>query len=249
LTDLSTLFGRYHHGRPGLPPHLAVFVGAVVTAGLLVLLTAPPGAAARVDAPGGVLVLLAALVVLCEHTAVGVGGGRSRTSVAVAPILAAAFLGGALGCLATALAFAVSAKVKARSPLHRMLFNFGNALLAAAAAGWVLRLVAPAPLAGAGLARALPAAVLAGLAYYAVNHLLLSAVRGLAERRRPWSVWAADYRGLWPYYAVLGPLGLGAVAGYGALGAAGLAALVLPATLVHLAITRYARRAATGRAS
>ena len=249
MTDLSVLVGRYHPGRSGLPPRLALFVGAVVAAGPLALLTVPPGAAAPAGAPGGVLALLAALVALCEHAAVGLGGGRSRTSVAVAPVLAGAFLAGAPGCLATALAFAVVAKAKARSPLHRMLFNLGNILLAAAAAGWVLRLAAPAPLAGAGLARALPAAVLAGLAYYAVNHLLLAAARGLAERRRPWAVWASDYRGLWPYYALLGPLGLGAAAGYDALGATGLAALLLPAGLVHLAITRYARRAATGSAS
>jgi hypothetical protein len=121
-----------------------------------------------------------------------------------------------------------------------MLFNLGNALLAALAAGWVLRLAAGPP-AEAGPARLLPAAALAGLAYYAVNHLLLSAARGLAEGRRPWAVWAADYRRLWPYYAVLGPLGLAAALGYGALGAAGLAAALLPAAPVHGALRRACR--------
>ena len=232
-------------GRSTLPTHLAAFVGAVVVAGLLGLLPELLSAAAPAAVPWGALAPLAALVLLAEHTAVDLAG-RSRTSVAVVPVLGGSFLFGPLGCLATVLAFAVCAKAKARSPVHRMLFNFGNALLAAEAARWTFRLLAPGPLAEATDGRALGASVLAGLAYYAVNHLLLSAARGLAERRRPWAVWAADYRGLWPYYALLGPLGPGAALADAALGGAGLAALVAPAGLVRLAIGRHARRMAAG---
>ncbi|HEV8633162.1 MAG TPA: hypothetical protein VG370_02810 [Chloroflexota bacterium] len=242
-----TLVGRTG-GRPALPPHLAAFIGAVVAAGLLGLLPDLLAAAAPAPVPWAALALLAALVLLSEHTAVDLGG-RSRTSVTVVPVLGASFLFGAPGSLATVLAFAVCAKVKARSPVHRMLFNVGNALLAAEAARLAFHLLAPGPLGEAAPARALPAAVLAGLAYYAVNHLLLSTARGLAERRRPWLIWAADYRRLWPYYAVLGPLGLGAALGYAALGAAGLIALVAPAGLVRLAIDRHARPVTTGPAS
>ena len=198
-------------GRPTPPAHLAAFVGAVVVAGLLGLLPELLSAAAPAVVPWGALAPLAALVLLAEHTAVDLAG-RSRTSVAVVPVLGGSFLFGPLGCLATVLAFAVCAKAKARSPVHRMLFNFGNALLAAEAARWTFRLLAPGPLAEATDGRALGASVLAGLAYY----------------------------------AVLGPLGLGAALAYAALGGAGLAALVAPAGLVRLAIGRHARRMAAG---
>jgi hypothetical protein len=58
--------------------------------------------------------------------------------VSAVPVLAASFLFGAPGSLATVAAFALWAKVRARSPLHRMLFNLGMALLSAEGASWVL---------------------------------------------------------------------------------------------------------------
>ncbi|MGH2370003.1 MAG: HD-GYP domain-containing protein, partial [Chloroflexota bacterium] len=186
----------------------------------------------------------AALTVASEQLAVDVGDKRGKVSVTVVPVLAASFLYGEVGSLAAVSAFALWAKLKAHSPLHRMLFNLGNALLAAESATWIFRLLVGRPVAETSFDRMILPAVVAGLVYYTINHVLLCLVRGLAEGRCPFQIWFADYHWLWPHYAVLGALGLIVAMGYVAFGWTGVLALMAPVAAMHLAIKQYRDRTA-----
>ena len=88
----------------------------------------------------------------------------------------------------------------------------------------------------------LPSAAAAGVAFYAVNHLLLCLVRGLSDRQSPWTIWKADYLWLWPHYVVLGALALIVALNYQAFGALGATAVMIPAAMMHLAIKQYMAR-------
>jgi putative nucleotidyltransferase with HDIG domain len=247
--------------RRGLARSLVLAIGAVMAAGVL---SALPDLLAQAsfwggrDAPWSRLALFAAFTVLSQHVAVDVGDKRGKISIAAIPVMGASFLYGGMGGLVTAGVFAVWAKLRAHSPYHRMLFNFGNALLAASGATWTFRLlvglvtggqVAAGPAGAAGVSlvetsfdHLLVPAVLAGLVYYALNHLGLCLVRGLDERRRPRAVWAADYQWLWPHFAVLGVLGLVVAVGYVRLGLGGVVALAAPAAMMQVAMKQYMER-------
>src|SRR5262249_45685463 len=139
------------------------------------------------------LALFAALTVLSENISVDVFG-RGKASVAVMLVLAASFLYGPLGSLVTVMTFAVCTKLKSNVPPHRMLFNFGMALVAAEAAMVFFQTFSGGTVDAQPVEVLIFAAAGAGLVYYLANHLLLSIVRGLTERRSPFEIWLHNYQ-------------------------------------------------------
>ncbi len=184
------------------------------------------------------LLLFAALTVIAEQLAIDVSG-RGKISVSVVIILGAAFLYHGVGILVTALAAALSMTIKSRSPMHRMLFNFGTVLLAARGADLLSASIVGTTLTAAPLITSIIPAAIAGLAYYAINQLLLCTARGLDEQRHPWQIWSSDYRWLWPHYVVLGSLGLIVALGYRDYGPVGVIALMAPVAMMHVAFAQY----------
>jgi diguanylate cyclase (GGDEF)-like protein len=189
------------------------------------------------------LALFAALTVLSENISVDVFG-REKTSVMVMLVLAASFLYGPLGSLVTVLTFAVCTKIKSHGPPHRMLFNFGMALVSAEAGTVFFQTFSRGTVDAQPVEVLIFAAAGAGLVYYLVNHSLLSIVRGLTEQRPPFQIWLHNYQWLWPHYIVLGGLAVVVALSYRYLGAFGLIALALPVAMMHLAIKQYVARTA-----
>lgn len=218
-------------------PKILAFIALIVVAGLLGL----GNSLTFTNVPWWSLALFASLTVLSEQFAADLSSS-GRVSVSIVAILAAAFLYAELGIAATALAAAITIAVKARSPLHRMLFNLGMVLLSAEGAHWFFETLVGAPVVRASLAAMILPAIGAGLIYHALNQLLLCSIRGLAERRRAWQIWQAEYRWLWPHYAVLGALALIVARGYVDYGVIGVVALMAPVAMMHLSIKQYMER-------
>jgi diguanylate cyclase (GGDEF)-like protein len=189
------------------------------------------------------LALFAALTVLSENISVDVFG-RGKTSVTVMLVLAASFLYGPLGSLATVLTFAICTKIKSHGPPHRLLFNFGMALVAAEAGTVFFQTFSRGTVDEQPVEVVIFAAAGAGLVYYLVNHALLSIIRGLTEQRPPFQIWLHNYQWLWPHYIVLGGLAAVVALGYRYLGAFGLIALASPVAMMHVAIKQYVLRTA-----
>lgn len=225
--------------RQGL---LGIFIAYCLAAALALLL---PGLTGLLHShiPWLGLLFFASLVIVAEQLSIDLDG-RSQTSVSVVAILATAFLYGRLGILVVAAIFALWAKLKSHSPLHRMLFNFAMIALAATVANAGFRLLAREPLDGAGFARLALLAAASGLIYYLINHALLSTVRGLNEGRSVVAIFRADYQWLWPYYAVFGLLGLTVAEAYIAFGWAGVLAIAAPVAMVRFSIKQYMERTA-----
>lgn len=189
--------------------------------------------------PWVTLLLFAVLTMLAEYFASSVAGD-GKVSVSTVPILSVAFLYQEIGILVVAIAATTAITVKARSPMYRVSFNLGFILLAAHGAYKVFDFFAP-PFTDPrdSLLQMLIPAALAGLAYYAINQVLLCTVRGLAESRSALQIWQQEYRWLWPYYIVLGILALIISLSYLVFGVIGVLALIAPVAMMQLSIQQY----------
>jgi len=230
--------------RSGMPRSLKVLITAVFVGGLLSLLPGFLGFGPRAMEPSYKIVLFAILTVIGEQLAVDVNNGRGKISVSVVILLAARLLWGSPGALVTVFTFAAWAKLKARSPLNRMLFNFGMILLSVQAGTTTFEVITGGVDAGRTLTFMVVPAALAGAIYFAVNHALLSLVRGLAESRNPMAVWRDHYQWLLPHYLVFGALSLVVALTYRTFGATGVLAMMAPVAMMHLAVKQYLDRTA-----
>ncbi len=230
--------GSTNANRSPLPRSVALLISVVCLSAVLGLVPAfgvPPIAGAI---PWLGLAFFAGLTIVAEHLAVEVDR-RRKTSVAVVMLLAATFLFGAWGALTTSTAFALWAKIKSKSPIHRMLFNFGMILLSIEGGVLVFRLLAGGLTSGRSVEWLLLSAIGASIVYFSINHLLLSVVRGLSERRSPTRIWRTNYQWLFPHYAVFGALAIIVALGFNAFGPVGVLALMAPVAGMQLAIKQY----------
>ncbi|HEX3722537.1 MAG TPA: diguanylate cyclase [Nitrolancea sp.] len=225
--------------KPTLP--MSIFFAGIVTLGLLLALIVQRMNFPTAHAPWIGLALFVGLVVLAHRYAADVDG-RGTTSVAVVPMIGAALLFNGYGIVAVAAVFALVAKLKAHSPIHRMIFNFGCMLLATGSASLMLRVFIHGSLALNSYNRMLIPGLLAGLVFYLVNHLLLCLIRAYVEHRRVWEIWREDYRWLWPHYMAAGLLGMTLGVTYEVLGWVVTIVMASPVALMHLAITQFIKR-------
>jgi hypothetical protein len=86
------------------------------------------------------------------------------------------------------------------------------------------------------------AAVLAGLAYAAVNNGLLCLVMSLSEDTAWRSVWFERFHWARYHFLLFGPLALAGTIAFEQIGAMGLAAFALPPALMILSVRQYIER-------
>ncbi len=217
------------------------FIGVVVILGILLALIVGVQHFPEAHSPWIGLVIFVGLVILAHRYAADLNG-LGTTSVAVVPMIAAALLFNGPGVVAASAAFAVVAKMKAGSPIHRMLFNFGCMLLATGGTVLIFRSMVHGSIQQGGFVQMLVPGIIGGVVFYAVNHLFLCLVRALAEQRSSIEIWREDYRWLWPHYAVAGLLGMTLGLSYEFMGAAATIVMASPVALMHLAITQFIQR-------
>ena len=189
--------------RPKPTPRISIVIAIIVFCGASLLVVIDRARFPQAHSFRIGLALFICLVVLAHRYAADIDG-RGTTSVAVVPMIGASLLFNGPGIAVAAAVFALVAKFKAHSPIHRMLFNFGCMLLADGAAVLIFREMVHGPLAQARYVQMLVPGFLAGLTFYLVNHLLICLIRSMAERRRALDIWSEDYRWLWPHYVMAG---------------------------------------------
>jgi hypothetical protein len=142
--------------------------------------------------------------------------------------------------MAIAGATALAQWLRSRGLAHRALFDTANYVLSAGAAGVVFDALADS---SAGGSARLAAALVAGLAYTVVNHVLLCAAMALSESRSPFAVWRDRFSWAGLHFLAFGALGLLAATADAQLGAVALLAFLVPALLLA-----HSMRAALERA-
>jgi putative nucleotidyltransferase with HDIG domain len=179
-----------------------------------------------------------ALTAVLQTMAVDVHG-RGAITVSGIGQLAIGFMFGVAPAIAAAVLAAAIQAVRARSPLHRAIFNASNFALAAAGGTVAYELLGGH--ADKGLYRMLPA-LAAGVLLWAINIGLLSVTMALAYGENVLSVWRERYRWVTGHYISYGPLAFAVVVAYERIGVSGLVAFALPPALLMLSVRQYLHR-------
>jgi hypothetical protein len=159
--------------------------------------------------------------------------GRGTLSVSAVGLVGAAIALGTGPAMAIAVVTALAQWMRSRGLAHRALFDAANLALSAGAAGVAFERITS--LETSGIVHLL-AALLAGLAYVAVNLGLLCLAMALSEARSPLSVWHERFHFARFHVLAYGALGLLAATAADRLGAAALAAFLLPPILLALSM-------------
>jgi hypothetical protein len=179
----------------------AALIGVTAGGAIAALaVTAPEVGTLLANHLGAALAFLAATVGL-QLCSLKVPGKGSIGVSAVAVIAAAATLGTG-PAMALGSASAVVQLVRTHGVLHRAVFDAGNLVLAAGAAGLIDgALIHPGSNDGARFL----AATLGGLAYVIVNHALLLAAMSTDEKRSPTAIWRQRFHWARGHLLLLGP--------------------------------------------
>jgi HD domain/MASE9 len=230
----TPLIRRASTNSAGLDERVVVLVVCLAVAASAALVAASGGIVSTVsEQPGQVLTLLA-LTIGLQMFSVQVYG-RGSVSVSAIGILASAFLFDTGTATAIAVLAALAQWTRSRGELYKAVFNAANFALSAAAASLVFH----------GLdGWRLPAAVLAGATYAAVNNGLLCLGMSWAEHTTCSTIWFEQFHWARFHYALFGPLALAATVAYEQVGTAGLVAFTLPSALMILSVRQYLGRTA-----
>ncbi len=218
----------------GLDERVVLLVIALAVAACAGLIATSQGLLATASEQPARVATLLALTLALQVFSVQVYG-RGSVSVSAIGVLASAFLFDTGTAMAIAVLAAVAQWIRNRSQLHKLVFDASNFALAAAAASLVFQALDD---------WRLPAAVLAGAVYAAVNNGLLCLAMSLAEHM-PWStIWFKRLHWARFHFAMFGPLALAATIAYEQIGTTGLVAFALPPALMILSVRQYLERTA-----
>jgi putative nucleotidyltransferase with HDIG domain len=177
-------------------------------------------------------VTVLALTLLLQMFSVRVYG-RGSVSVSAIGILTGAFLLNTGTAMSIAMVAAMAQWLRHRGQLYKAVFDIANFALSAAAASLLFHTLPQSRLL---------AAVLAGLAYAAINNGLLCLVMSLSEEISWRSVWSERFHWARYHFLLFGPLALAGTIAYEQIGVMGLAAFALPPALMILSVRQYLER-------
>src|SRR5947208_11446419 len=189
---------------------LALVVGLAVAASAGLIATSHEIVATVSAEPLRVATLLA-LTLALQMFSVQVYG-RGSVSVSAIGIVATAILFDTGTTMAIAVLVAAAQWLRRRNELYKGVFDAANFAVSAAAASLVFQALDEWRLLGA---------VLAGIAYAAVNNGLLCFAMSLAERTAWSKIWFERFHWARFHFALFGPLALAATIAYEQIGTAG----------------------------
>jgi HD domain len=222
--------------RPGVSVELLI---TIVAAGASVALAVAFGGAlsATVEHPVAAATFLA-LALLLQLISMDAYGRGSVSASAVGFLASGIALGPGVAMIVALVALAEH-WVRRRGVLHRTLFDAGNFVLSALAGTLVYEAIVSL---GDALLVRVGAAVLAGVAYNAVNNGLLCLAMSLAESLPARAVWKERFQWASAHYLAYGPLALASVVAYEKIGTLGVAAFALPPALLAFSMHQYLAR-------
>jgi hypothetical protein len=206
---------------------LGVLIGAVTAAAtVLVVLTSGRAWDAVTDEPaafGGYLAITAVLMLLTVDI-----HGRGSISLAGIGLLSVGFTFGVGVAAWVGIFAALVHAIRRRSQVRKALFNAGTFALAAGAGVGAYTAIPH----GSSIVASIGPAILAGVAFWAVNIGLLTLVISLSQELPFFEVWNDGLRWLTLHYIAFGPLALASAIAYDRVGLAGLAFALPPALLI-----------------
>ena len=225
-----------------------LFIGAVVAAALgafaVAVLLSPirPGGYSALEWLS--LAIFAALVVLTEWSSIELYVKHTTISTSAVPILAGTLLFGPLGALILDATFAITAMIKYRSPFSRLLFNFGNQMIAAMVYTGMIALTGRGLTSWSVLVQLL-LCLLAAFVVYLITTTLVAVGVGIDLQQSPRKVWNEQYGWLAAWYLGMGIVAYSLIFGYQYNHVLGIVLMVVPLLLLRMSQKQYVDRTRT----
>ncbi len=237
----------------GSPLMVNIYIGAVIAGALLLLALVTgvvpfrPGEYSPLEWLA--LATLVVLVVLTEWFSIELYVKHTTVSVSAVPVLAGTLLFGPTGALMLSATFAATAFVKYRSPFSRLLFNFGNQMIAAMVYTGLIALVrrslSDGTLADESVLFQLLACLGAAFIVYVTTTALVAAGVSIDLRQSMLQVWKEQYGWLAMSYVGMGFMAFALIFGYKYDHLLGMLLMVVPLWLLRMSQKQYIDRTRT----
>jgi diguanylate cyclase (GGDEF)-like protein/putative nucleotidyltransferase with HDIG domain len=187
------------------------------------------------------LAFLVLMVVLTEWMSIEIYVRDTSVSTSAAPMLAGTLLFGPLGVLVLSLTFAITALVKHRSAVSRLIFNFSNQMLGGMLVVVLLTIFRQTFLQLPVLTQFVVSLLGAGIVYLSTTIMVSLVIR--LDLGAPFQqTWKEKFAWLMPYYLSMGLIAYAFYFSYVHAGLIGLLATSIPLVLIRLGQKQYIDR-------
>ncbi len=190
------------------------------------------------------LAICAIFVILAEMLAIELYVKHTTVSTSAVPILAGTLLFGVLGAFVLSATFAITAFIKYRSPFSRLLFNFGNQMIAAMVYTGLIELSGRNLLQESVLFQLLVCLVASFLVYLTTTVLVATGV-SLDLHRPMLQIWKEQYAWLATSYIGMGFIAYSLIFGYKYGNLVGIVLMTAPLVLLRLSQKQHVDRTRT----
>jgi len=187
------------------------------------------------------LILFASLVALTEWFSVEFYVRETAVSTSAVPVLAGSLLFGPVGALVLSLTFAVTAYLKFRGPLSRVLFNAANQLFAAMLYLGILEWFSITYLEW-DLVYQLIFCLVAMFITFFVTTIFISIGMSFINKESFQNIWRTQFSWLIPYYVVMGMMAYALIFGYISAGYVGVILIIIPLLMLRISQEQYIGR-------
>jgi diguanylate cyclase (GGDEF)-like protein/putative nucleotidyltransferase with HDIG domain len=187
------------------------------------------------------LILFVSLLALTEWLSIDLYIRDTAISTSAAPMLAGAILFGPVGALVLSITFGLTAYIKFRGPLNRILFNASNQLLVAMMYLWVVRW-SPVSFSEWHTGVQLIYTVIAMSFTFLVTTILVSIGMSLSSGESAKRIWKEQFRWLGPYYLIMGLIAYSLIFGYATASWVGVVLVIAPLLILRYSQTLYIER-------
>lgn len=191
------------------------------------------------------LASIAVVIILTEWFSVNLYLKNTSLSTSAVPIATLIILFGPLGTLVASTVFAITAAIKFRSPLNRMVFNFSNHILAGMLINVLIHISGiemgswKYPL--IELAIVLPACII----MFVSTTVLISIGIGIDQEQSSYAIWKEQYSWMVAYYIGMGFITFALMFAYIYAGLLGILTMVIPLALLRISQVQYVEHTRT----
>jgi diguanylate cyclase (GGDEF)-like protein/putative nucleotidyltransferase with HDIG domain len=217
-----------------------LYVGGIVLLSLILFgIVLKTGQVQAFEIPG--FIFFATLVFIAEWFSIDIYHKNTSISTSAVPLLGGILLLGPIGALGLCFFYSIAAKIKYKSPWSRLIYNFGNQLLAGMIYTLFLRMIG-SPYIELSLGFQFLFCMLAsGIVYFVTTASIAYAI-ALSQNQSAITIWDEKFRWLAPYFLAMGVVALGLTLGYQFAGHLGVVVVILPLSFLRFSQQQFIDR-------
>jgi len=184
------------------------------------------------------LVTLIGMTILTEGFSINLYVGNTSISTTAVPLVAGFILFGPFGTLIGSAAYAITAAIKFKSPLNRLIFNFSNHVIA----GMLINIsmtIKGLQFQDWNVGMQLMYAITASIIVYFITTSLISIGMGIDLKQSPFEIWKEQYQWMFPYYLGIGFIAYSLIFGYKYANLLGIVFTAIPLFLLRFSQAQY----------